>query len=81
MHATTKQLNFNVKGTLEFCEYCDMGKINHKFLHKVAEERNLKPGEFIYLDIISCIKYMITNKYYSGEPVTNKYSAEEQLGN
>ena len=47
----------------------------------MAEDLNPKPGEFIYLDIISCIKYMITNKYYSGEPVTNKYSAEEQLGN
>ena len=30
-----------------------MAKSNHKLLYKVAEERNLKPGKIIYIDISS----------------------------
>ena len=43
MRTSVKHLNYSVKGTLELCEDCAMVKINNKFLHKVAEERNLKP--------------------------------------
>ena len=30
-----------------------MEKIKHEVLHKVAEERDLKPGKMIYLDLSS----------------------------
>ena len=38
---------------LKIFEYCAIAKSKEKLLHKVAEERDLKPGEMIYLDIIS----------------------------
>ena len=53
MSATVKHLHCSVKGALEVCEECTTAKIKHKFLHKVAEERNLQPGKMIYLDISS----------------------------
>ena len=53
MHVTKKQLHYILKGVLEFFEYCATSKRNQKILHKVAEERDLKPGEIIYLDLLS----------------------------
>ena len=53
MHATAKHLNYIVKGNLDVCEDYTMEKKNQKLLHKVAEERNLKPAEMIYLYLSS----------------------------
>ena len=53
IHANTKHLNYITKGRLDIFEECAMVKRNQKLLHKVADKRNLKPGESIYLDIIS----------------------------
>ena len=50
---TSKQLHYIVKGALEVCEDCATAKRKHKLLHKVAYERDLNPGEMIYLDISS----------------------------
>ena len=44
MHTTEKKLHYSVKGTLEVFEDCAKAKIRNKFLRKVAEERDLKPG-------------------------------------
>ena len=44
MRATVKHLHYRVKGVLEVCEDCDMAKSKQKFLHTVAEERNLNSG-------------------------------------
>ena len=38
---------------LEVCEYYATVKIKHKFLHEVAEQRDLNPGEMIYIHIRS----------------------------
>ena len=51
MRTTVKHLQYRVKEVLEVCEYCAMVKINQKFIHKVAEERDHKPGDNIFLDI------------------------------
>ena len=53
MRATAKQIHYIVKGVLEDCEELATTKNKHKYLHTVAEERNLKLGEMIYLEIIS----------------------------
>ena len=53
IHATTKYPHYIFKGTLEVCEDSAMTERNHKFQHKVAEERKIKPCEMINLDIIS----------------------------
>ena len=53
MHATANHLHYSVKGTLEVCKEYSTAKIEQKYLHKVAEERDLKPGETIYLYLIS----------------------------
>ena len=52
MCATAKNLDYNVKGTLELCEDCATAKIKHKSLHKVAEEPYLKTGKMIYQYLI-----------------------------
>ena len=51
MGVTAKKLQYRIKGTLEVCEDYIMAKIEHKLLHKVAEEQYLNPGKTIYLDI------------------------------
>ena len=53
MHATTNYLQYSVKGTLTNCEDLDMPEIKQKLLHKVVEERDLKLGERIYVDLSS----------------------------
>ena len=53
MRVTVRHLHYGIKGKLEVSEYCSMGKIRHKFLQKVAEERNLKPVKMIDLDLSS----------------------------
>ena len=53
MHATLKHLQRRIKGTLNICEDCAKAKTKQKSLQKLAEERNLEPGEIIYIDIIS----------------------------
>ena len=53
MRVTAKHLQYSINGTLEVCEDCTTAKSKQKLLHKVAEERNLKPGEMIYIDISS----------------------------
>ena len=53
MHAIKNHLHYRVKGALHICEDCAMKKKNQKLLHKLAEERDLNPGEMIYLDSIS----------------------------
>ena len=49
MGVTAKKLQYRIKGTLEVCEDYIMAKIEHKLLHKVAEEQYLNPGKTIYL--------------------------------
>ena len=51
--AVIAHLHYSVMGMLEVFKDYAMEKRRHKCLHKVAEERNLKPGEMIYLDISS----------------------------
>ena len=53
MRVTVNHLQYRVKGVVEVCEDYSTEKSKHKFLHKVTEERNLKPVEMIYLDLIS----------------------------
>ena len=53
MHATTKNLHYSIKETLEVCEDCATAKSKQQLIHKVAEERNLKPGKMIYIVITS----------------------------
>ena len=53
MPAATNHLHYRVDGMIEVCEYCIMDRRKHKFLHKSVEERNLKLGERIYLDLSS----------------------------
>ena len=53
MRTIVKHLQYSVKGSINFCEYCATAKIKQKSLHKVAQERDLKLGKMIYLDIIS----------------------------
>ena len=43
MRVTMKHLHCSIKETLEVFEDCATAKIKHKYLHKVAEERNLNP--------------------------------------
>ena len=59
MRATVKHLHYSVKGELEVFEYWTTDKINQKSLHKFVEERDLDPGEMIYLDINSQKKQVI----------------------
>ena len=51
--ATVKHIHYSIKGMIQVYEDSAIVKSKHKFLHKVAEERDLKPGETIYLDISS----------------------------
>ena len=53
MHTTANHLHYILKGALEGCENCAMAKRKQKWLHKVVEERDLKMGEMIYLDLRS----------------------------
>ena len=53
MHATEKHLHYIIKVELEVCEDWYTPKSKQKLLHRVAEERNLKPDEMIYLDLSS----------------------------
>ena len=53
MLRTAHQLHYSIKEVIEVFEDCATAKIKQKFLHKVAEESNLKPGEMTYVDIIS----------------------------
>ena len=53
MNAIVKHLNYSVNVALEVCEDCDISKIKQKLICKVAEEKDLKPGEIIYIDISS----------------------------
>ena len=53
IRATAKHLNYRIKGALEIRQEYDMVKIKRKFLHKVAEEQDLKPSKMIYLSISS----------------------------
>ena len=53
IRTTTKHLNYIVTGTLEVCDKCNMAKSKQKLLHKTAEERYLKPGKMIHLDLSS----------------------------
>ena len=53
MCTTTKHLHYRMKGELDVCEECATVKTRHNLLHKVAEERNLKPGEMVYIGISS----------------------------
>ena len=52
MRTTAKNLHYSNKGTLEVFEDCATAKTKQKLLHKVVEERDLKPGRMIYIDII-----------------------------
>ena len=51
-----KHLYYIVKGVIGVYEDCDMAKIKRKLLRKVAEERNLKLGKTINLNLISTKK-------------------------
>ena len=51
MCATAKNLHEIMKGTLEVFEYFATKESKHKSLPKLTEERDLKPGEMIYLDL------------------------------
>ena len=53
MRALVNHLHCRFKGTLEVCEDCDTAKSDQKLLHKVAEEREIKTGKVIYLDLSS----------------------------
>ena len=53
MRALVNHLHCSFKGTLEVCEDCDTAKSDQKLLHKVAEEREIKTGKVIYLDLSS----------------------------
>ena len=53
MCTTANHLYYRIKGVLEVCEGCATAKTKQKFLQKVVEERNLKPGEIIYIGISS----------------------------
>ena len=51
--ATKNNLKCIIKEMLKVCENCTTAKRKQKLLHKVAEELTLKPGDIIYLDLIS----------------------------
>ena len=51
MPITTKHIHYSIKGELEVYEDCAMEKIKQISLHKMAEERDLNPGEMICLDL------------------------------
>ena len=51
MCTAMNHLHYIVKVTLGVCEDYAMTEGNNKSLRKVAEERDLKTGEMIYLDL------------------------------
>ena len=65
MCTTAKHLNCRIKGRVEVCEDYATAKIKHKFLHKVAEVHDLKPGKMICIDIGSQKKpsYEVSNNW------------------
>ena len=53
IHTTIKYLYYNSKVVLDICYKWAKYKSNEKFLRKVKEYQDLKPGKMIYLDISS----------------------------
>ena len=50
---TVNHQHYIVKEAIGVCEKCPTARIKHKFLHKVAEDLDLKPREIIYIDLSS----------------------------
>ena len=50
---TPNHLHYILKGVLDVCKYCATVNIKHKMHQKVADERDFKTGEMVYLEIIS----------------------------
>ena len=55
---TVNHQHYIVKEAIGVCEKCPTARIKHKFLHKVAEDLDLKPREIIYIDLSSQKKIM-----------------------
>ena len=56
MRATTNHLHYSKKWGIEISKDCATVNIKQKLPRKVTEERDLKPEEMIYLEIISSKK-------------------------